>query len=275
MKPRIFISAVTREFGSTRQRVANILTRLGYEPVWEDIFGTEPGDLRPILRSKMDGCKGLIQLVGHAHGSEPPEPDAEFGRVSYTQFEFDYMRKLARNTWLIFPGDACTRDATLDELDRPRDPAHPDPADFQAEHRALQAAYRQRLRSSEHLYHDPQSDAELELTVERLEPELRELNKGFRRWQTSVLGGVALLVLLVVGGFWLTNKLADRRGERQLAAQQVTKERIRAHLLEASEKKLKEDRAAADKIEGSAARWQQREAAEKAYASRNARIDEL
>src|ERR1035438_2801614 len=268
MKPRIFISAVTREFGSTRQRVANILTRLGYEPVWEDIFGTEPGDLRPILRSKMDGCKGLIQLVGHAHGSEPPEPDAKFGRVSYTQFEFDYMRKLARKTWLIFPGDACTRDAVLDELDRPRDPAHPDANGFQAERRALQAAYRQRLRSSEHLYHDPQSDAELELTIERLEPELRKLNKGFCRWQTSVLGGLALLVLLVVGGFWLNNKLAARRNDLQLAAQKVTKERIRAHLIEASEKRLAEDLAAAEQAKGWEARERQREDAQQAHASR-------
>ena len=45
-KPRLFISAVTRELGSARQRIANILTRKGYEPVWQDIFGTEPGDLR-------------------------------------------------------------------------------------------------------------------------------------------------------------------------------------------------------------------------------------
>ena len=275
MQPRIFISAVTRELGSTRQRVANILTRLGYEPVWEDIFGAEPGDLRPILRGKMDDCLGLIQLVGHAYGSEPPEPDAEFGRVSYTQFEFQYMRKLARKTWLIFPGDACTRDTALDELDRPRDPAHPDAAGFQAERRALQDAYRQRLRSSEHLYHDPQSDAELELTVERLEPELRKLNKGFRRWQTSVVTGLALLILLVVGGFWLTNKLAKKSEERQLAAQQVTKERIQAHLLEASEKRLAEDLAAADKIKDWEARERQQEAAQKAHASRVARIDEL
>ena len=35
VRPRIFVSAVTSEFGSTRQLVANILTRLGYEPVMQ------------------------------------------------------------------------------------------------------------------------------------------------------------------------------------------------------------------------------------------------
>ena len=47
MKPRIFISVVTSELGATRQLVANVLLRLGYDPVTQDIFGTESGDLRP------------------------------------------------------------------------------------------------------------------------------------------------------------------------------------------------------------------------------------
>jgi len=111
MKPRLFISAVTAELGRSRQLVANVLSRLGYDPVWQDIFGTEPGDLRQVLRDKIDGCDGLIQLVGRAYGAEPPPVvDAvsgdtsytEFGRVSYTQFEFLYAESLGKKTWLIF-----------------------------------------------------------------------------------------------------------------------------------------------------------------------------
>ena len=45
-RPLIFISAVSRELRGARQFVANTLTFLGYEPVWQDIFGTESGDLR-------------------------------------------------------------------------------------------------------------------------------------------------------------------------------------------------------------------------------------
>jgi hypothetical protein len=83
MKPRIFISAVSAELRQTRQLVANVLSRLGYEPVWQDIFGTEPGDLRDVLRGSLDGCDGLIQLVGHGYGAEPPIVDPAIGRCSY------------------------------------------------------------------------------------------------------------------------------------------------------------------------------------------------
>ena len=46
LKPRIFVSAVSSEFASVRRSVAEILTRLGYEPEMQEIFGTESGDLR-------------------------------------------------------------------------------------------------------------------------------------------------------------------------------------------------------------------------------------
>ena len=49
MKRRIFTSPVSSEFKTTPQTVANIIRRLGYEPVMQEIFGTEPGDLRHIL----------------------------------------------------------------------------------------------------------------------------------------------------------------------------------------------------------------------------------
>jgi hypothetical protein len=80
-QPSVFISCVSPEFRQTRSRVAAILTRLGYTPVIEEIFGTEPGDLRQVLRDKIDACEGLIQIVGHGYGAEPPEADAGYGRV--------------------------------------------------------------------------------------------------------------------------------------------------------------------------------------------------
>ena len=43
-QPAVFISCVSPEFRQTRGRVAEILTRLGYTPVIQEIFGTEPGD---------------------------------------------------------------------------------------------------------------------------------------------------------------------------------------------------------------------------------------
>ena len=79
-RPTIFISAVSKELRSARQLVSNTLTFLGYEPIWQDIFGTESGDLREMLRERIDECKGVVQMVGTCYGAEPPVHDEEFGR---------------------------------------------------------------------------------------------------------------------------------------------------------------------------------------------------
>jgi len=97
-QPSVFISCVSPEFRQTRSRVAAILTGLGYTPVIQEIFGTEPGDLRQVLRDKIDACEGLIQIVGQGYGAEPPEADAGYGRVSYTQSEFLYARAQKKKT---------------------------------------------------------------------------------------------------------------------------------------------------------------------------------
>jgi len=72
--PLIFISAVSRELRSGRQLAANTLTFLGYQPIWQEIFGTETGDLRAMLRQQIDQCKGVLQIVGNCYGAEPPAP---------------------------------------------------------------------------------------------------------------------------------------------------------------------------------------------------------
>src|ERR1700730_11222599 len=151
-QPSVFISCVSPEFRQTRSRVAAILTGLGYTPVIQEIFGTEPGDLRQVLRDKIDACEGLIQIVGQGYGAEPPTVDADYGRVSYTQFEFLYARSQNKKTWLIFAGDACPGDTPLDRLDLPHHLALSDPVSYQAERRALQLAYRDKRRNDGHLY---------------------------------------------------------------------------------------------------------------------------
>jgi len=89
-RPAIFISAASSELRSARQLVANTLTFLGYDPEWQDVFGTEEGDLRAMLRRRIDSCKAVLQLVGQCYGTEPPSIDERFGRVSYTQYEALY-----------------------------------------------------------------------------------------------------------------------------------------------------------------------------------------
>jgi hypothetical protein len=76
-QPAAFISCVSSEFRQIRSRIAALLTRLGSTPVFQDIFGTESGDLRQVLGGKIDACEGLIQIVGQGYGAEPPTVDAE------------------------------------------------------------------------------------------------------------------------------------------------------------------------------------------------------
>src|SRR5271166_1333697 len=245
-QPSVFISCVSPEFRQTRSRIAAILTRLGYTPVIQEIFGTEPGDLRQVLRDKIDACEGLIQIVGHGYGAEPPTVDAGYGRVSYTQFEFLYAREKKKKTWLLFPGDACIRDTSVEGLDLPSDPAHPDPAAYQAERRALQLTYRDKRRNDGHVYYDATNDDELKLKVALLRNELAEQRRAFETWQKEVLERLT-----------------------------VTTEKIRAHLLESVERTHQTALAEAEKAKGWEERERLRKAAEQAHAGRLSRIDEL
>ena len=103
-RPTVFISAVSKELRSARQLVSNTLTFLGYEPIWQDIFGTESGDLRQMLRTRLIRCKGVVQLVGQCYGAESSTPDPDFGRVSYTQYEALYARKTGNKSLVPFHG---------------------------------------------------------------------------------------------------------------------------------------------------------------------------
>lgn len=93
---------MSRELRSARQLVANTLSYLGYEPVWQEIFGTESGDLRSVLRGKINNCKGVVQLIGQCYGAEPAAPDEQLGRVSYTQYEALYARQRGKKVWYLF-----------------------------------------------------------------------------------------------------------------------------------------------------------------------------
>jgi len=161
--------------------VANVLSRLGYDPVWQDIFGTEPGDLRQMLRDKIDDCDGLIHLVGHGYGAEPPELDPDFGRISYTQFEFLHARKQGKKTWIILAEDGCTCDTPLGQLDLPADPAHPYPTGYQAERRVLQDAWRRRLKDECDLWHEATSDTKAGTEGRTVEGRIRGAAEEIRR----------------------------------------------------------------------------------------------
>ncbi|MEI8017273.1 MAG: DUF4062 domain-containing protein [Schlesneria sp.] len=306
MKPRIFVSTVSSELKTARQLVANVLTRLGYEPVFQEIFDLEAGDLRQVLREKIDDCVGLIQIVGRGYGAEPPKVDPDLGRVSYTQFEFLYARSKGKKTWLIFANEGCTRDRQLDQLDRPGDPNHPDPNGYQAERRELQEAWRSRWKQDTHLFHAASSDLELELRVERMKSELAELRKGFRRLVNTFLclGAVVvgLLAWSLIGQKVLKKDIVDikdktsdvekavdkgfdqtqselgkiQQTQTEIKANQtITAKRIRGYLVQSSEQARDQELEAANKVAQYDERERLKELAEKSHQARLSRIDDL
>ena len=205
MKPRIFISAVTKELRSARQLVANTLVALGYEPVWQDIFDTSGEDIRAMLRSKIDSCSAVLQIVGDAYGAEPPPSDEKFGRVSYTQYEALYARSIGKKVYYLIASNDLPRDASPDLLDQPLDDSDAARADSERRQQ-LQRDYRASVQSTGHIYYAIQSHPETELAVRRLKDELDKLRRGFRNW---MIGVSAALVLIALGIGWLSGGLRD------------------------------------------------------------------
>ena len=207
-RPTVFISAVSKELRSARQLVANTLTFLGYEPVWQDIFGTEGGDLRQMLRTQIDQCKGVVQLIGQCYGAEPPTPDPEFGRVSYTQYEALYARKTGKKIWYLYMDKSF-----------PIDEHEPEPAEL--EH--LQSAYRNMLKVDTHLFHPLATREALEAGVLKLRDDLTQLRRGAKRWAWGVAALLCVIALLVIwlvrGQGTMTAQLAREGGSLEKIAQ--------------------------------------------------------
>ncbi len=199
-RPVIFVSAASRELRSARQLVANTLTFLGYEPIWQDIFETGEGDLLGVLRREIDRSKGVVQLVGRCYGAEPPSPDRQFGRVSYTQYEALYARQSGKKVWYLFLDEGFPVDACVDE-----------PEELQR----LQAAYGDRLKGDSHMYHALTTAEGLEASVLKLRSDLVQLRRGVKRWAIAV---AALLAVGVTINFWLLH--GQHRTSTQVIATQ-------------------------------------------------------
>lgn len=207
-RPTIFISAVSEELRSARQLVANTLTFLGYEPVWQDVFGTETGDLCAMLRAKIDECNGVVQLVGQCYGAEPESKTTEFGRVSFTQYEALYARKCGKKVWYLFIDERFPIDSRGSEPE---------------ELRQLQNAYRSTLKADTHVFHALQSPEALEAGVLKLRDDLTELRRGAKRWAIGVAAALALITVLVIwllrGQMGISQKIAEEGRSMQTIAE--------------------------------------------------------
>ncbi len=274
-RPRLFLSAVSEELRTARQAVAATVRTLGFDPVSQDDFPTGYGELRRWLREQLDSCEGLIQLVGDGYGAEPPDVDPEYGRVSYTQFEFLYARHQNKKTWVIVIGKDFVREKPSDQLDLPRDGGHPDSVGYQAERQMLQQDYLARLKRENHLRHTANNGTELQNIILRLRDELGELRRQAerreRRLTKAVMAILLGLVILGGGGWWAYQQL-------QTEVEQVgvmNTEKIRAHLLQTVEETHRRELAEAAADTDWKKRQHLREAADNAHKVRLSRIDEL
>ncbi len=184
-KPVIFISA-TSDLRSARDLVGKVLYSMGYEPVWQEIAATDGGELLDVLRKRLTPCAMVVQLVGKRYGAEPPQATADFGRVSYTQFEALEAERLGKKVIYHFLDDNFPVASS--------DPEAPDQA-------ARQQRYRQRLIAENRLRHDRIADAnQLELSIWRVRDELAALRRQSERRQRNLmwssiaaLGGIAII----------------------------------------------------------------------------------
>jgi tetratricopeptide (TPR) repeat protein len=276
MKPRIFISAVSKELKTARQLTANTLLALGFEPVWQDIFETHSGDIRPMLREKLDNCSAVLQIVGDGYGAEPPVPDEHFGRVSYTQYEALYAAAQGKKVYYLIAGAELPRDAPPEQLDPPRESADAARLDS-AERKRLQAAYRTKIQSTEHIYYAIDSNSETELTVRRLKNDLERLRRWFQGWMLAVSLVLVLLTCgLVFGGVWLS-RAQKQQGERldEIKRQINNPERTREQLQATIFRSYEQATAEADKLSD----WRKRQEAKTLAGEQRdqnlARVDEF
>ena len=194
-RPVIFISAVSRELKTARQLVANTLTFLGYEPEWQDLFGAGEGDLRAMLRRRIDASAGVVQLIGQSYGAEPVTPDPDFGRVSYTQYEALYARACGKKVWPLLLDEHFTAD-----------PHEPEPEEL----RALQQAYRERVRTDIHLFQPIDDARSLELHLHKLRSDLTHLRRRSKMWLTGI---AAMLVLIAALVGWQMHEVRQEKKE--------------------------------------------------------------
>jgi hypothetical protein len=162
----IYVSAVSTELKSAREAVAAILRRLGYEPVWQEASAPAGTDPRDEILHKLEGCRGVIQLVGRCYGAEPSLAEQPFGRTSYTQHEALYARQAGRPVWHFILEESF--------------PTDPHAAEPELLHE-LQARYRRRVLHAANFTRRSAQPAELELEIFRLRAELGRARRGILR----------------------------------------------------------------------------------------------
>jgi uncharacterized protein DUF4062 len=170
-RPTIFLSGVSREFGSFRDAVENEIEMKGCFAENQPGFPPDYRTVEEMLRRKLHDADAVIHIVGVRYGAEPNQRPTDAPRRSYTQMEFDIARELQKPVYVFLSTDASVRDAPkADEL--PED----------AEARAVQVAHREAVQKTNHLYYFFKDKAELcKLVAEIPEVEAADFHADISR----------------------------------------------------------------------------------------------
>jgi tetratricopeptide (TPR) repeat protein len=164
---RIFISAVTSEFGKARDQVASDLRARGHSVSIQSDFQQRP-DGETLLATLADythDCHAVICIVGHRSGACPPKAAAErlghtlppgIKEASYTQWEFFFARHFMRRPFVYIANDDYAPDLPISPDDRTE----------------LQTSFRDRLKADGVHYTSFSNADQLSRAILRDEPKI-------------------------------------------------------------------------------------------------------
>ncbi|MCP4289120.1 MAG: DUF4062 domain-containing protein [Gammaproteobacteria bacterium] len=146
---RVFVSAVSDELSSYRQKVVDVLHRKGLEVCDQEHFSQGPATLIERLRDYIQQCDAVIALIGDRCGTFPTDKEvAALGSVpvfdeyraatnqahaAYTQWEFFLAKQHDKKTYVFITENGFVPDAPNPEY---------------TDSRALQQAYRKWIKQS-------------------------------------------------------------------------------------------------------------------------------
>ena len=147
---RIFISAVSSEFGACRKVVTEWARASGYEPVGQEDLSIQSGSRTLVngLHQAISSCDAVIHLVGQHYGFEPRPNNGENGKTrrSYTQIEFEIAKEHERQIFILVASPNYKSDSECVQTD---------------EEAELQRQHRERLIEGNQLYYKFGSPDEL------------------------------------------------------------------------------------------------------------------
>ena len=216
--PRVFVSAVSSEFGSARQTIKEALLTMGCHPVVQSNFPPDYRTVAAMLEEKIRSCQAVIHLVGFRYGSEPKsklqpsEPTKQNQnqqvRRSYTQLEYDIARKLKKKVYVF----VCPEEFPFDDAQHSED----------EQKSALQQQHRLAVLASDTLRYEVDSTIALREKVKELQIELEELRQRQARSKRKILlGSVVLAVLLAGGSTFLWQTIGKNRDEVTTAIEEL------------------------------------------------------